>query len=619
MIFHRPIANPIFTREYRARWRSGLSNVLLFCSALFLAIAAGLVYASASFSARDSTLLRQMAETGHNLFLTLSGMQIGAWLLLGPALTATTIAGERERGLLEMLQLTPLSARRICGGKMLSVWGFVTLLMFAPLPMTALCFLLGGVSPQEFCAALALQFTTALFGLSVGIWASAWSRRATTAMALAFGVVIGWGVLTFFVFIAHQMRSPWVNLGSAGSAWQSFLLDGLWRTNPLFVFIMEAENSRANMSWFSIYTPFRYADWVFCGALQIAISAALLKSATRALWKPLDDESSTRSVKKSRRAQRNEAVSATQSDQIANDIAPVIAQSSTFGIAAFTRFRSGNPVLEREVRRWGRMRRAGIVASRWARIGFALALGGYAIGVAYMLIDPINRGIEMFWFVISVGFLLAACLACALGAVLFTRERESGTWESLQLSLLSPRQVLVGKFAPAWWLCVAFCVVFWLPTLLCVDGVLVSSFARATYLRVPFSQWVWTLLIALGTTWSCLCLGTLMSAFATRIWLSVSWTIGTILFLYIALPLFTILIMNALFNYSSRANDFFITVFRLWHPLFAVVTIIESRSSNRFNTSPIEATAAFLAVTFALGFVMLAFSYRRLKRTFTVS
>jgi hypothetical protein len=58
------------------------------------------MYASSSINASSNSsvsLNSQMAEVGHNLFLLLSALQIGGWLLLGPSLTATTIAGEREQ------------------------------------------------------------------------------------------------------------------------------------------------------------------------------------------------------------------------------------------------------------------------------------------------------------------------------------------------------------------------------------------------------------------------------------------------------------------------------------------------------------------------------------------
>src|SRR4028119_632660 len=141
-----PIPNAILVRELRARWRGGRSMILVLAYASLLALATGLMYASSSINASANgsvSLNSQMAAVGHSLFLLLSALQIGGWLLLGPSLTATTIAGEREHGLLEGLQLTPLTAGRICFGKLLSASLLVLLLLVAPLPITAICFLLG--------------------------------------------------------------------------------------------------------------------------------------------------------------------------------------------------------------------------------------------------------------------------------------------------------------------------------------------------------------------------------------------------------------------------------------------------------------------------------------------
>ena len=629
----RPIANPILTRELRARWRSNLSSILLFCYALFLALAAGLVYASASFSSRDSTLLRQMADTGHTLFLTLSGMQIGAWMLLGPALTATTIASEREQGLLEMLQMTSLSAWRICAGKLLSVFGFVVLLMFAPLPMTALCFLLGGVSPSQFCAALALQMTTAISGLCFGLWASAWSRRATTGLTLAFGGIVAYNVLTLLIFIAHAAGSPWASFKAAGaSPWQSFFLDGVWRTNPLFVFLTENDTG-VGTSWLSTYTPLDLPDWLFCGAWQLLFSCGLIFSATRALWKPLDEGDAPLSKKASRRTSstrsafgrtshrdKSAALIATsdRADEATDSplaLEPAHIAKRPWEIGVLSRFCARNPVLEREVRRWGRAPRLGRVVARWTRMAALLFVGVYALGLVYFLGDTVARARELFWIVISIGTLLGALLACGLGAVLFAREREAGTWEGLQLSLLSTREILTGKIVPALGVCVAFCVVFWLPAFFFIE--VASSYGISTsswsYQEVYFYQWLFSLLIAIGASWFCLTWSALISAFASRVWLAVSWSIGSLLILFVGLPIFAVLIISLFRRFSSDVA--MMTFFRVWHPVFAVVMMNESSSSTRYHTTPWGTTWVFLAVTFSLGAILMLLTARRLRKT----
>lgn len=619
MNFTRPIANPILTRELRARWRNGLSSVLLFCYAIILALAAGMVYASATFSSHDARLLRQMAETGHTLFLTLSGLQIAAWMLLGPALTATSIAGERERGLLEMLQLTPLSARRICGGKLMSVLSFVLLVMFAPLPMTALCFLLGGVSPGEFVAAFALQMATAVGGLCFGLWASSWSRRATTGMTLALGITIVWNVLSFIIFIAHEARSPWVNMSSAMSAWQSIFLDGVWRINPLLVFLTENldARSRTGSSWLSTYATWDAPDSLFCIALQLLFAGALIASTSRALWRPLDDDDAEKQPKRrsSTRSRRNTSVTNEQSATPASSATPALlthtASKRAWEIAPLARFRSGNPVLEREVRRWSRAPRLGRVVARWTRLAALLVGGIYALGLIYLFGDPERRGNELFWLLAGVGIFLSALIACGLGAVLFTREREAGTWQGVQLSLLSPRQILRGKIVPSWCATLAFCVLFWLPALLCVNVSWSSGFSSND--RIRFSHWLFSLLIATGTTWLCLTWSALLSAYAARIWLAVAWAIGSLLALFVALPLFVTLGIGLFGGYSY--DYAMMTFFRVWHPVFALSMLSYNEySTNRYHVSPSGATLHFLLFNFAVGALFLGLTHRRLRR-----
>jgi ABC-type transport system involved in multi-copper enzyme maturation permease subunit len=63
------------------------------------------------------------------------------------------------------------------------------------------------------------------------------------------------------------------------------------------------------------------------------------------------------------------------------------------------------------------------------RMGVLLVLGIYGLCFVYLLYDPRERSEVLFWMTTFVGFLLSMCLACALGAVSFAREYESGTWE----------------------------------------------------------------------------------------------------------------------------------------------------------------------------------------------
>ncbi len=419
------ILNPILTRELRARWRGGRSMILVISYAAFLAVAAGIVYATSSISNDASDISGQMARVGHNLFLTLSGLQIVAWMLIAPALTATTVAAERERGLLETLQLTPLSPWRICGGKLLASLLLVVLLMFAPLPITSLCFLLGGVSPGEFGVALAMQTATILCGMCLGLWISCRSRRATGAMTSTFVFVGAWSLLCFFLLLGHESRSPWIYAGATSTAaemWHSGWLDFAWRTNPLLVFLMEIAGSSgrdAAASWANIYLGVAWPDWVLNCAAQLLTSLIFLVLSVRTLAKPFADaaeESASQPARGFLARRKNAALSVAkvpENSAIEYSIAAkrsvlhrkIVSNAQDGGVwwqwNWLARFRSPNPMLEREVRRRARWRRSPRRAQKVARVLAVLAILPCGWAFSRLLGDPASHS-EDAWSVVTI-------------------------------------------------------------------------------------------------------------------------------------------------------------------------------------------------------------------------
>ncbi|WP_054672728.1 ABC transporter permease subunit [Calditerricola satsumensis] len=112
------------------------------------------------------------SATSRELFSLLSTLQLVMVLFLTPAVTAGTISGERERQTLNLLLTTNLTAAEIVVGKLVSSLSFLALLVVASLPLYAIVFVYGGVSPT----ALASTFAFFLFTMAV-VAASACSPR----------------------------------------------------------------------------------------------------------------------------------------------------------------------------------------------------------------------------------------------------------------------------------------------------------------------------------------------------------------------------------------------------------------------------------------------------------
>jgi ABC-type Na+ efflux pump permease subunit len=122
---------------------------------------------------------------GQGLFRTLVWGQVALILAILPALSTGALAQERERQTLQPLLLTPLSPLQIVWGKAGGVLSLVGLLLLATLPLTSLCFLLGGVSPGMLVAAYAGILGLAIFTtVSVCIVRRAGIRRRIFAVLL---------------------------------------------------------------------------------------------------------------------------------------------------------------------------------------------------------------------------------------------------------------------------------------------------------------------------------------------------------------------------------------------------------------------------------------------------
>jgi len=150
--------------------------------------------------------------------------------LLTPAFTAGGISIEREQQTLDMLLITRLSPAKLVWGRLLAAGGFAALLLLTSAPLLGICFLLGGVSPEEVgYSYVTLMLTALLFG-GFGICASAYTQRTVAATIAAFLIALAYLTVTCVALITSE--SPLA--GSAGPS-------GLVGLNPFGAIFFSAE------------------------------------------------------------------------------------------------------------------------------------------------------------------------------------------------------------------------------------------------------------------------------------------------------------------------------------------------------------------------------------------
>jgi len=141
------------------------------------------------------------------LYIFMVSIEFALLIFIIPAMASGLISGERERQTLDILLTSMLTPRQIITGKLLSVIGSISLILFSGLPVLALAFIYGGVNaPDMLLTALYLVFSASFLG-TIGIFCSAAVKKTTFATVLTYGIEFALFVVPIIVvFFARQVR-----------------------------------------------------------------------------------------------------------------------------------------------------------------------------------------------------------------------------------------------------------------------------------------------------------------------------------------------------------------------------------------------------------------------------
>ncbi len=192
--------NPIFESAARRRMRTAKTAVIL--TAYLLSLLCFCVSQLTRFFGGGVTVaaMRQGMET----YIWMTALQFLLIVLVAPALSAGSIAGERERQTFDLLLVTGVGARRIVLGKLLEDFSFLALLIVSGAPILALTLLTGGVTAVHLLTTLGALLLLALAALAVGQLASALFSRTLTAIIAAYLAVFAIGAGSW----ALALRGP---------------------------------------------------------------------------------------------------------------------------------------------------------------------------------------------------------------------------------------------------------------------------------------------------------------------------------------------------------------------------------------------------------------------------
>jgi ABC-type transport system involved in multi-copper enzyme maturation permease subunit len=141
------------------------------------------------------------AAIGQVIFASILMLETLQVIFLAPAATAGAISLEREKQTLDMLIATPITSVAIVLGKLLSALTYVFLLIIASVPLTAVVFVYGGVSPEDVLKGYAVLLATALGLGSFGLFCSSLVKRTQAATAISIFGVLAVSIGSMFVLI----------------------------------------------------------------------------------------------------------------------------------------------------------------------------------------------------------------------------------------------------------------------------------------------------------------------------------------------------------------------------------------------------------------------------------
>jgi ABC-type transport system involved in multi-copper enzyme maturation permease subunit len=433
---------PIFQKEVRTagRKRAGYIGRALYALALLAVVgfAFWAIWKQLAFTTSTVHRLQQMQEMAPVLALTIVWFQFVMLGLMGPNLTAPSIADEKRTGALAALLTTPMTAAQIIGGKLSGRLVHVLVLALLATPLLLAVRIFGGLEASIVLQATAIAVSTAILGAALGLLFSIWNKRSTAAAVF--------GLLTLGLFqsaipATDGMLALWFEdrgytfhqdtLAASSPATLAFLTAGAIRGMP-------PPHVSLTLVTPSATSPGRVIDlgpmWLFNTVYTLALALIISCIASAALRRTMLREASSGGE-----AHSPAAMAPPTRPVVPGATGAAGEETVRAKIATSSRDRTvgDNPVLWREVRQptFGSRRR------------FVIASGVAAAGLAFLYwkFGFEEEGLHGSITVVGAIAIMLQSVFMTTGG--FVGEREGRTWDVLLTTPLTAAEVALGKFA----------------------------------------------------------------------------------------------------------------------------------------------------------------------------
>jgi ABC-type transport system involved in multi-copper enzyme maturation permease subunit len=209
---------PLFYYELVRLARRGRSTVIRCVYILVIFVALYFLYRG-EFPAYDplsdpfaaaATDVRRQGVLARDFVMAVLCIQAVGTLLLAPSYLGVTVAGERERGTLDLLFTTHLRDSEIVVGKLASHVAHLGGVLLAGLPLLAATQLWGGVDFLALLCAFAAAGFNLLSIASLSIWCSVVVRRSGEALFVSYmlSAELLLGLAALFLWLRYSLHYP---------------------------------------------------------------------------------------------------------------------------------------------------------------------------------------------------------------------------------------------------------------------------------------------------------------------------------------------------------------------------------------------------------------------------
>ena len=176
--------NPVAKMDMRVQMRGNRPMIVWVLYLGMLVLIASIAYAGVAGGGVRSAAVVQQSLLGFNwsVMVTLSALV----LLTAPALTAATIATEKQRRSLELVFSTPASPTLYAWGKLLSAYRTVWVLLVLAIPIAAVGYVMGGGTWLDILASFMIVSYNGLLLCAAAMAAASVSSNPISAVVIAY-------------------------------------------------------------------------------------------------------------------------------------------------------------------------------------------------------------------------------------------------------------------------------------------------------------------------------------------------------------------------------------------------------------------------------------------------